>query len=130
MDIMHLLFSFQGRIRRLHYWMATICAWVVYLVIVGILASVLGIGRSPGSPAGLVLLPFVIAYAWVTLALGMKRCHDRDKSGWWLLLFYVVPVIGWIWGFIELGCLDGTQGPNRFGPSPKGIGESVVAVAA
>jgi uncharacterized membrane protein YhaH (DUF805 family) len=130
MDITHLLFSFQGRTRRLHYWMASICAWVVYVVVVGILASVLGIGRSPGNPAGVILLPFVIVYAWVALAVSAKRCHDRDKSAWWLALFYLVPVIGWLWGFIELGILDGTQGPNRFGPSPKGIGEAAVAVAA
>jgi uncharacterized membrane protein YhaH (DUF805 family) len=132
MDIMNLLFSFQGRMRRLHYWMISISAWVVYVVIVAILMSVLGIGRSPGSPAGLILLPFVVAYAWVALAVGVKRCHDRDKSGWWLLLFGVVSLtgIGLLWPFIELGCLDGTQGPNRFGPSPKGIGEAAVAVAA
>ena len=77
------------------------------------------------------------------LALGVKRLHDRDKSGWWILLFYVVPEVlngadarphdsraracWWarsprsvlvIWGFIELGCLRGTAGPNRFGPDP------------
>ena len=85
------------------------------------------------------------------IALGAKRLHDRDKSAWWLLLFYVVPsalvgvgalmffygigaeaaggiisgVIFWvlgigftIWAFVELGCLRGTLGPNRFGPDP------------
>jgi uncharacterized membrane protein YhaH (DUF805 family) len=76
-----------------------------------------------------------------SLALGVKRLHDRDKSGWWILLFYIVPevlngavqttdsqgvvlvgtiasVVIAIWGFIELGCLRGTAGPNRFGPDP------------
>ncbi len=53
MDITHLLLNFQGRIRRLHYWMASICAWVVYVVVVGILASVLGMAPVSGKPRGL-----------------------------------------------------------------------------
>jgi uncharacterized membrane protein YhaH (DUF805 family) len=133
MDIMHLLFSFQGRSRRLHYWMAAISAWVVYIVVVGILANVTGMAQHPGLSVGSILvLPFVVAYIWVSLALGVKRCHDRDKSGWWLLLFGLasLTVIGILWPFIELACLDGTPGPNRFGPSPKGLGEPTVAVPA
>jgi len=51
------------------------------------------------------------------LMFGVKRCHDRDKSGWWILLS-VVPVIGWIWAIIELGCLKGADGPDRYGPDP------------
>ncbi len=55
---------------------------------------------------------------WPRLAIGVKRCHDRDKSGWWLLLA-CIPIIGWIWLFIEFGLLDGTPGSNKYGPSPK-----------
>ena len=56
----------------------------------------------------------------VELALGVKRLHDRDMSGWWTLISFV-PFGGFIL-LVILGFLDGTQGPNRFGPSPKGIG--------
>jgi uncharacterized membrane protein YhaH (DUF805 family) len=92
------------------------------------------------------LLPFVIAIIIYTLllisfiAIGIKRLHDRDKSGWWLLVFYVLPAVLssiaeaagtglqfifllailalWIWGFVELGCLRGTVGPNKYGSDP------------
>jgi uncharacterized membrane protein YhaH (DUF805 family) len=81
-----------------------------------------------------------------SLAVGVKRLHDRNKSGWYLVLFYIIPsilivagiavgtimedsimiasilglvaaAIG-IWAFIELGCLRGTVGANRYGPDP------------
>jgi uncharacterized membrane protein YhaH (DUF805 family) len=78
---------------------------------------------------------------WSSLATGVKRLHDRDKSGWWILLFWLTPIvlsaaartaihggagvlltlasfaIG-IWAFIELGCLPGVRGPNFYGPDP------------
>src|SRR5262249_42370310 len=83
-----------------------------------------------------------IAVLVVAVAIGVKRLHDRDKSGWFLLLFWGMPlgvdqltdyvenipaaewalhIIAlalWIWGLIELGFLRGTTGPNRFGADP------------
>ncbi len=49
------------------------------------------------------------------LAIAIKRWHDRDKSGWWILIA-LIPIIGWIWALVETGFLAGTPGPNRFGP--------------
>jgi uncharacterized membrane protein YhaH (DUF805 family) len=49
--------------------------------------------------------------------LGIKRFHDRDKSGWWLLIS-LVPLIGPLWLLVELGFLQGSEGANRFGPDP------------
>ena len=128
MDIPHLLFSFQGRTRRLHYWLAAIAVSVVFGVIISVLRPMSGMAQGTPNPIfmGLIVILY-IADLYISVALGAKRCHDRDKSAWWLLLFYFVPILGWIWGFIELGILDGTPGPNRFGPSPKGLGEPVVA---
>ncbi len=54
-----------------------------------------------------VLIPAIIVY--------IKRFHDRDKSGWWVLIG-LVPLIGQLWLLIECGFLAGTPGPNRFGP--------------
>ena len=71
---------------------------------------------------GLVLL-------WPGLAVGVKRCHDRGKSGWWLLLLFI-PLIGFIWWLIDLGMLEGTPGPNAYGPSPKGLGGQTTAAPA
>lgn len=71
--------------------------------------------------------------------MSKKRLHDRDKSGWWLLLFFLGPVILAavamlgdtiarvceiaapvisVWMIVELGCRPGTAGPNRYGPDP------------
>jgi uncharacterized membrane protein YhaH (DUF805 family) len=54
---------------------------------------------------------------WIALALHAKRWHDRGKSGWWTLIV-LVPFIGAIWLFVELGCLRGTVGPNQYGADP------------
>jgi uncharacterized membrane protein YhaH (DUF805 family) len=47
----------------------------------------------------------------------MKRRHDRDKGGWWVLVG-MNPIVGWIRSFIECGILPGDPGGNRYGPSP------------
>ena len=60
-----------------------------------------------------------IALVWAALALQIKRWHDRDKS--WVLIFVGMITCGFFWVLIECGILDGTPGPNRFGPSPKGV---------
>ena len=87
-----------------------------------------------------ILLLLYIPLIWIGLAIGAKRLHDRDKSAWWLLVFYVLPgilsslgnqmddlgflilhVVSFaitVWAFVELGCLRGTLGPNQYGPDP------------
>jgi uncharacterized membrane protein YhaH (DUF805 family) len=87
-----------------------------------------------GDPTGamMALLPIYgvvwLIFLWPGLALGVKRCHDRDKTGWFLLIG-LIPIIGAIWLLVELGFLDGTQGPNKYGPSPKGVAGPTVAPA-
>jgi uncharacterized membrane protein YhaH (DUF805 family) len=73
-----------------------------------------------------------------SVMVGVKCLHDRDKSGWWLLVFYLLPaILGMvpesvpgslilmlasfavsIWALVELGFLRGTVGPNRYGADP------------
>ena len=65
---------------------------------------------SVSSIVGLITIYFA-------LAVYAKRWHDRDKSGWWTLIV-LVPFIGAIWLLVECGILEGTRGPNRFGPDP------------
>ena len=106
MTVTHLLFGFSGREKRLPWWIATI------LVDLG-----LGMGYAifghlrPSVLALLLLAPLLI---WITVAVQVKRWHDRDKSGWWFLINFV-PIIGQLWVLIECGFLRGTAGPNRFG---------------
>ena len=51
------------------------------------------------------------------LAVAVRRMHDTDRSGWWMLLGFV-PLIGL--ALIVLLALEGTQGANQYGPDPKG----------
>jgi uncharacterized membrane protein YhaH (DUF805 family) len=80
-------------------------------------------------------------FSWIFLATAVKRLHDRDRSGWWIVPFFVMPgLFGqfsdllpdsnwmlpfsltasslWLWGFVELFCIPGSPGDNRFGPDP------------
>ena len=122
------LFSFQGRTTRADYWLSFLA--VVAVLVVAMLILVFAVERFDVSEGGitmLVILAYLICLLPI-LAIGNKRCHDRDKSGWWYLGWTVgglIPYVGVLislWALIELGFLDGTQGPNRYGPSPKGIG--------
>jgi uncharacterized membrane protein YhaH (DUF805 family) len=58
------------------------------------------------------------------IALMVRRLHDRNMSGWFLLLFfvlYMIPLVNFLVliGFIVLMCLEGTRGPNKYGADPK-----------
>lgn len=115
MDWKYLLTSFEGRINRAKFW-----AGVGVIIAAGILANLIDmllgfpIGDTGFGIVGAVvgLLSFYLA-----IALYAKRWHDRDKSGWWTLII-LVPLLGPIWILVELGILEGTRGPNRFGPDP------------
>ncbi len=134
------LLSFQGRQRRLHFWIIALVLAVVNSVIYSFtigpayVAMLTGSG-SPGAMfGGMAIIGWIVELAllWPSLANSVKRCHDRNKSGWWLIAYYLAcfTIIGALWPLIELGFLDGTPGPNRFGPSPKGIAGPAVAPAA
>jgi uncharacterized membrane protein YhaH (DUF805 family) len=51
---------------------------------------------------------------WPAVAVSVKRWHDRNKSGWWVLI-NLIPIVGALWTLVENGFLRGTPGPNRFG---------------
>ncbi len=111
-----LLFSFDGRINRAKFWLGTACLFVGYLVLAGISAATMSPDGSMGV-VGIIVLIIYLAMIWPSVAIGVKRFHDRDKSGWWVLIA-LVPFIGGLWYLIECGFLEGTKGPNKFGPDP------------
>jgi uncharacterized membrane protein YhaH (DUF805 family) len=114
-----LLFSFNGRIRRSTYWLYAIGAAVV-LMVVAMIGAFLGSKGGILSVGWILTLAAYVALVWVGLALQVKRWHDRDKSWTWVFIAFV-PFIGAIWSLVECGFLDGTPGPNKYGPSPKGL---------
>ena len=51
-----------------------------------------------------------------TLAVQVRRLHDVDRSGWWVLMYFTI--IGYFFPLIYWLCKRGTEGANRFGPDP------------
>lgn len=118
-----LLFSFQGRLNRAPYWYVHLViflvevAFLAALMIPAVLANDAGMLANSAVAANIVGALLLLPLFWISLAVTVKRCHDRDKSGWFSFIV-LVPVIGAIWFLIEIGLLPGTRAPNRFGPDP------------
>ena len=108
-----LFFSFEGRINRGKFWLGIVILWAF----VWVLAIIAGATNSAFLLWLVVILSILII--WPSLALSIKRWHDRNKSGWWVLIG-LVPLIGGIWALIETGFLPGTVGPNEYGLDPLG----------
>lgn len=143
-----ILFSTAGRLPRYLYWffgvMVLFCAGVSSSVLAGLayLANGLGGGASDAIQVLFAILLVVVigTTLWTTMVIGIKRLHDRGKSGWWLVVFSLIPplaegagrmsapgsaligtlisIVISLWALIELGFLRGTVGPNRFGEDP------------
>ncbi|WP_315761410.1 DUF805 domain-containing protein [Sphingomonas sp. Y38-1Y] len=112
--------DFQGRSRRLEYWMFTLFLTLVTLVAV-LFALMTGMMNADDSQPGsffLILLGIgTIAVIVPSIAVQVRRFHDQDKTGWLVLLAFI-PYIGGIIILVFM-CLPGTRGTNRFGPDPK-----------
>lgn len=94
--------TFSGRARRSEYWYFTLFSTIISVILMVVDRSLsiefLGSIYSLG-----VLLP--------TIAVGVRRMHDINKSGWFLLIpFYNLYLL----------CIDGTHGENAYGEDPKG----------
>ena len=144
----------EGRSPRREYWMFTLLVVIVMVVMVGLIFSVAGgLGAmmpnagDPGSLNGAGMLGammggmgigaivvFFIFYVWLLLtsvaafAVTIRRLHDLNLSGWFILLFYAVGIACalismWLYwaaviGWIVVMCLPGTQGSNKYGANP------------
>ncbi len=114
--------DFSGRSRRTEYWMFTL-GYVIALVVLGILMAIGGALSDSNGVSGLsvtaiaVLGIVVLALFIPSLAVQVRRFHDQDKSGWFVLLGFI-PYIGGLIVIVFM-CLPGTVGDNRFGPDPK-----------
>jgi uncharacterized membrane protein YhaH (DUF805 family) len=138
-------FSFQGRANRKRFWLTALALFGLIFassLIVGTVTAVLPF-------LTLIVVPFWLAFLVASVANGARRLHDRNKSAWWLLLFSGLPTLLTlpaelaqhgppddfqlaasalaalglpfsIWGFVVMGCLKGTTGPNKFGDDPLG----------
>jgi len=110
---------FSGRARRKEYWMFVLLNAIIGIIVM-LLDNAIGIGFS-GTNYGPISMIYSLALFLPSLAVTIRRLHDLDKSGFWVLI-ELIPVVGAIWLFVML-CFRGTDGENRFGPDPIGFGE-------
>jgi uncharacterized membrane protein YhaH (DUF805 family) len=142
------MFSFQGRLGLKDFWVSTLIVWGVrWTLLFGLGVAMFGPLIAAGAaadgkelsdeqalraamtmlvPMSLMLL-VQLAIIWPEMAINVKRFHDRDQSGWLATIFLInaVPLLNYlttvptfIFWLIDLGILEGTRGPNRYGPSP------------
>jgi uncharacterized membrane protein YhaH (DUF805 family) len=145
-DLLEFLFGASGRINRAKYWRSLLMLGVAGMFVGVILLTAAGIAALL-----FIIMVVIVFIPWLMwgIAIHSERLHDRDKSAWWLVMFYGLPavlsgvaeaarfaglagpamhsilgVLSWvsfaltIWGFVEIGCLRGTAGPNRYGANP------------
>lgn len=121
--------DFTGRARRSEFWLFALFTVIVQIVFSAILSAVGGSAMMVGDPAaamgasgvaGIVLLAYLAAMLALlipSLAVAFRRLHDTGRTAWWLLIG-LIPVLGAL-VLLVFYVLDGTPGPNRFGPDPK-----------
>lgn len=156
--------EFSGRSRRKEYWM-----YILFIVIVSIVLSIVdgmlglgggasatstsvdgasGVGGGLGAATHMGVLGgiFTLATFIPSLAVAIRRLHDTDRAGWWVLLGFgpyllalalmivgmltgqlgllatggLIMIVGFVGGIVLLVfmCLPGTSGPNKYGPDP------------
>ncbi len=106
---------FSGRARRKEYWYFTLFSILISIALaiidglLGTFNSEAGTGLLGGIYSLVVLIP--------SIAVSVRRLHDTDHSGWWLLIA-LFPCIGAIVLLVFM-VTDSTPGDNQYGPSPK-----------
>jgi uncharacterized membrane protein YhaH (DUF805 family) len=109
--------DFNGRSQRMEYWMFQLALFLLYLLIAVLAVPFVRLSGGDGWAAAYSLRALVQIVLLIPLvAIQVRRFHDQDRSGWFVLL-NLIPFVG---GLIVLlfMCLEGTRGANRFGPVP------------
>lgn len=103
--------TFSGRSSRSAYWY-----WVLFYVLIIIAASIIDAAIKSPVVTGLTWLAFIVP----NIAVLVRRLHDTDRSGWWVLIG-LVPLVGAI-VLIVFACTD-SGSPNKYGDGPDGKGD-------
>ncbi|MEM9181226.1 MAG: DUF805 domain-containing protein [Pseudomonadota bacterium] len=119
--------NFEGRSRRAEYWWI-ILANLIIGAVAGFIIGAIGGGFANLNVIGLLLTAvlglYFLAILVPSIALGVRRFHDLDQTGWLVLVFALVGLIPLI-GFLAViaqyiwFAMPGTTGPNKYGPDPK-----------
>jgi uncharacterized membrane protein YhaH (DUF805 family) len=98
--------TFSGRASRTEYWMFFLFNFLISIAI-SILSVVLGLARN--NDQSILSNIYSLAVFLPSIAVGIRRMHDIDRSGWWI----ICPIVN-----LVFACTKGTEGDNKFGPSP------------
>jgi uncharacterized membrane protein YhaH (DUF805 family) len=101
-----LFLSFQGRVGRRTYWRFAAAPALAFTMLTVLFDLPLRMGSFGFTVCALLL-------CWVVLAVSVKRCHDRGRSGWFLLV-KLIPIVGALWVLVDLGFLPAAEGAARF----------------
>ncbi len=115
----------NGRNTRLKYWLIALAQWVVFIFIYGNALMKFSANDTKGAVdsmlnVGGISAVVAIVSGWAGLCNAIRRYHDRNKSGWWLLIGFI-PFVS-LWQLIELGFLAGTPGYNTYDSTPTSSG--------
>ena len=108
--------DFSGRSRRKEYWMFVLGIFIAVIVL-SIIEKILGLSGMIADAYGPLTALFFLAIIVPGIAVQVRRFHDQDKSGWFVLIG-LIPFLGGLIVLVFM-CLEGTRGANRFGPDPK-----------
>lgn len=103
---------FTGRASRSEYWYFALFN-IIFSIVAGIIDTIIN------DQSDILRTLYGLAVLVPGLAVGVRRLHDTNRSGYTILLC-LIPIIGWI-ALIYMYCLDSTPGDNMFGPNPKGV---------
>ncbi|MEZ5490633.1 MAG: DUF805 domain-containing protein [Gammaproteobacteria bacterium] len=107
--------GFQGRARRKEYWYYFLF-YVIFNFVALFVDYIAGTIDAEGG-VGLFSTVYVLGLLLPSLAVLVRRLHDTDRSGWWVLI-NLIPLVGVIVTLV-FTVQDSTPGTNRFGPNPK-----------
>ncbi len=119
--------NFQGRAARSEYWFFALFVFIVAAILTALLFATVDFNTQQVSGLGYVIIAilavFYLAILIPSIAVAVRRLHDRNMSGWWYLGFIVlsaIPFVGVVASIamLVIFCLKGTDGDNRFGPDP------------
>ncbi|MDR2731152.1 MAG: DUF805 domain-containing protein [Treponema sp.] len=102
----------EGRARRREFWMFALASFII-----GVIFAILAVIPILGIIFSIASSLFYLATIVPGFTVGVRRLHDRDKSGWFILLM-LIPLVGGI--ILLVWCaMEGTSGRNKYGPDPK-----------
>lgn len=119
--------NFQGRAARSEYWFFALFVFIVAGILSALMFATVDFNTGQISGLGYVIIAilaiFYLAILIPSIAVAVRRLHDRNMSGWWYLGFIVLSAIPFVGvaasiAMLVIFCLKGTDGDNRFGPDP------------